>query len=84
MESLKGKCLIRKANGADGQTYIVIAGVFIPSEPLDSFSDMDEMWAVELGVIDVIKFEGQGTGFHGSPEDFLQGKGQNPAEWRKK
>ena len=39
MERLLGKCLVRKARGKDGKMYVVIAGTFIPSEPLENFSD---------------------------------------------
>ena len=38
--------------------YVIIAGVFTPSEPLENFSDRDEMSAGELLVADVMKFEG--------------------------
>jgi hypothetical protein len=86
MERLLGKCLVRKARGKDGKMYVVIAGTFIPSEPLETFSDRDEMWAVEFIVADVRKFEGrkESTGFHGGPEEFLEGSGQDPAGWDRK
>ena len=86
MEGLKGKCLVRKARGTDGKMYVIIAGTFIPSEPLETFSDRDEMWAVEFLVADVIKFEGHAdtNGFPGGPEEFLEGKHHDPRYWARK
>lgn len=81
MERLKGKCLVRKSRTTDGKPCLILAGAFFPSEPLDSFSDRDEMWAVELLVADVIKFVGRGNGYPGGPEDFLAGVKQHPANW---
>ena len=86
MERLLGKCLVRKARGKDGKTYVVIAGTFIPSEPLENFSDRDEMWAVELIVADVRKFEGRRKvkAFTAARKEFLEGSGQDPAGWNRK
>jgi hypothetical protein len=51
---------------------------------MSSFSDLDEMWAVEFEVKNVIKFEGLKTEFPGSMEDFLEGARQHPSNWVRK
>ena len=85
MERLKGKLLVRRSN-VNGKPVLVIVGIMTPSEPIENYSDRDEMWGVELGVLDVKKLEGTGNGLPFSPEDFLEGQGQDLRSgfWRDK
>lgn len=83
MERFKGKMLVRKCKANDGKEYLILCGIFTPSQPMESFSDKDEMWAVELGVLDVLKFEGIATSGP-SPEEFLNGKMQAAGYWNRK
>lgn len=78
MESFKGKMLVRKSvNKSNGKEVLILTGLFYPSEPMTSFSDKDELWAVELLVAQAAKYEGSGNGLPHSPEDFLEGAGMN-------
>lgn len=77
MEKFKGRALIRKVkvkNSTTGtiQTKLLICGIFESSEDESNYSDMDEMWAVELLNLQSIKYEGLITTDTFSPEDFLE------------
>lgn len=82
-EMVKGKCLVRRCSGTNN---VIICGVFIPSRPIDTFSDCDEMWAVEFAVTQVVKFEGYPNTEIFSPEDFLENHNdiQKPEYWKRK
>ena len=81
MELFKGKALIRKSG-----KYLIICGVFIPSKDMNTYSDNDEMWAVELEVIQAIKYKLKDSGESFSPEDFLENirDVQHKNNWEKK
>ena len=81
MEQFKGKALIRKSG-----KYLIICGVFIPSEDMNTYSDTDEMWAVELGVIESIKYKLKDSCKSFSPEDFLENTAnvQHKDNWENK
>lgn len=51
MELFKGKALIRRSG-----KYLIICGVFIPSEDINTYCSNDEMWAVEFAALQTIKY----------------------------
>ena len=81
MELFKGKALIRRSG-----KYLVICGVFTPSEDISIYSDTDEMWAVELAALQTIKYKAKESLESFSPEDFLENIGdvQHKDNWEKK
>ena len=81
MELFKGKALFRRSGN-----YLVICGVFTPSEDLNSYSANDEMWAVELAVLKSIKKVRKMPSDTFSPEEFLEniGDAQDPVNWENK
>lgn len=82
METFKGKMLVRRKKTKDGKPCVILCGVFFPSESIENYDETDEMWAVELGVLDVKKFHQQVSMSSGpSPEEFLEGTLQNPEFW---
>ncbi len=81
MELFKGKALVRKSG-----KYLIICGIFIPSEDMNTYSDNDEMWGVELLNMQSIKYKLKDSNKVFSPEDFLENTGdiQNKNNWEKK
>ncbi len=79
---LKGKYLIRKSKTKKGQKVITITGVFYPDEDFPELHENDEMW------VSVININGEVKRFkdlrHGyvSPEEFLEGRGMKPEDWK--
>jgi len=81
---IRGKYLVRKAKLENGTEVLTITGVFHPQNfNLDEINDNDEMWVSDLIVASGgLKFT-EPTSFM-SPEDFLEGNGQTPREWKNK
>lgn len=88
-KSFKGKFLVRPNKMSNGTPVVVLCGVFLPNFDTNALSDGngdDEMWVAELEVKD------GGLRFHNkvdmnkalSPEDFLEGEHQSPAQWKDK
>lgn len=82
MNIIKGKFLMRKARGVDGQMYLTMTGVCLLPKNIE-ISDKDEMWAAELNVVDSIRFINE-YNLQVSPEEFLTGHHQDACEWRRK
>lgn len=81
MELFKGKALIRRSG-----KYLIICGIFIPSEDISTYSNTDEMWAVEFAAMQTIKYERKWSSESFSPEDFLENIDdvQHKDNWEKK
>lgn len=80
VEKFKGKALIRRSG-----EWVIICGVFIPSEQLENYDDRDELWAVEILVSQAKKFV-NAKELTFSPEDFLSNTGdcQDINRWQEK
>jgi hypothetical protein len=77
MEQFKGKLLVRRSRDKQGKDVLIFVGIMTPNEPIENYSSRDEMWGVHLMVVDAKKLEGTGNGLPCSPEDFLEGEGQD-------
>jgi hypothetical protein len=92
MKSFVGKFLIRRAKTTAGKEVFIIAGTALPQNfPITDIKDNDELWVAELLVTDVKEYEQSdkgANGFHGGPEDFLAGVGQDVtskfSQWKPK
>ena len=81
MELFKGKALIKRSG-----KYLIICGVFIPSEDINTYCSNNEMWAVEFAALQTIKYERKESSETFSPEEFLENIGniQSKNNWDKK
>ena len=84
---LRGKYLLRKGTSPTGEQFVTLTGVFKPMNfSLDEIKDNDEMWVSDLVVgPGGIRFHEPINGREQcSPEDFLEGQGQLPRDWKKR
>ncbi len=81
---LRGKFLIRKGTSSNGREFLTITGVTIPNFPLSEIKDNDEMWVTDLIVSGGFRYTGPLDNTHSncSPEEFLEGVGQNKSLWK--
>jgi hypothetical protein len=90
MKTFTGKFLIRRSKLKDGKEVFIVSGIAFPKNfSIEEISNRDEVWCAELGVLDSIEYENiNSIGFHGGPEEFLSGIGQDVisefSQWKKK
>lgn len=80
---LTGKYQVRKAKLADGQEVLTITGVFHPKNfDMNTINDGDEMWCSDIIICGGGKRYIESKNIAISPEDFLEGQGQLPDNWK--
>ncbi len=80
----KGKTLVRRGT-ANGRPVIILCGVFVTDVDAEEFDARDEMWGVELEVVDSARIANE-SGLNVSPEDFLENVDgcQDANRWRRR
>jgi hypothetical protein len=81
-DQLIGKFKVNRQTLKDGKEVLVIAGVFHASpELLEQVGKGDEMWVSKIQLIeDRLVYTNPYQ--ECSPEDFISGTNQSPADWR--
>ena len=82
----KGKMLVRRQETREGKPVLILCGVFMPDVDINEFDDRDEMWGVELEVVESVRMVNSKNIPIGSPEDFLENRDncQSPKSWERK